>query len=66
MNGIHRFDLNQSRNAVYEFVKYMGAVGRTENVTTPGVNNNPQRKRDRYTWGETSKIGKAKVNILTR
>ena len=64
--GIHKFHLDESRAAVYNFVLYMGSVGREENVPTPGINNNPKRKIDRFEWGNQNKIGKAMINIKTR
>lgn len=55
----------KSKETVFSFAKYMGATGRQQNVKTPGIKSNQNRRIDRFTWGENNKTGKAVIKIKT-
>ena len=65
VNGRIKFDLNESRDAVWNYVQYLGATTRKLNVPTPTLEN-PNRKRDRYTWNDKSKINSSNIIIMDK
>ena len=50
VNGITEFNTDSSRNAVWDYAQYLGAVSRTENVLMPNDGKNKTRRRDLYKY----------------
>ena len=65
INGQIKFDLDESRKAVWNYVEYLGATNRELNADTP-TPENPNRKRDRYTWKDKSRINRSNIIIKNK
>ena len=63
-NGNKYFDLNQSREAVWNYVKYLGATSRKVNVPMPANQN--RRFRDRFIYSSNNRVEKSSINIMNR
>ena len=50
VNGRTKFNPDSSRNAVWDYAQYLGAVSRTENVLMPNDGKNKTRRKDLYEY----------------
>ena len=63
-DGHKLFNLNQSREAVWNYVKYLGASSRKENIPMPA--NQKRRFRDIYTYPSNNRVRESSINIMNR